>query len=502
MEGFLATFWPYSLAAFLLAFFCNGFFVHYQANLFRAKVDKRRHHTREVSLLGGVAVLLGLIPAGFAYVWNNPGAVTPLHPSWLLGAFVVAAAVGLADDRWELRARWKFLGHLAITACLWAALRDTETPVDRLLGSGSAASNAVEVFWCLGTLNSINLIDGLDGLASGIGMLVIGFLCLTNTTDPLLAHTLLLLSVPALLGFFFWNRNPARIFLGEAGALSVGILLFTVSMNYKSSGVAAVDMVVPLFAHGVPIFDTLMAMIRRISRGTGLMAADREHIHHRLLRLGLSHRNTVRLLHAITLYLCLIGYQFTLDKEFRFSALALVLLGIGINLVLLMVAEKKLYSYLTNFASHMLKLLDENRQSELSSQVRMRVLHEHGVPFMAFSLNLENCVKTLLEKSPGRIQVFYSALAEALRNDYRELHYESSTSAVILQKLQPGDEYERVRMAVLIDLAIFEKDHKLDLYLHLRSTLRYLPPDERRASPASPAAAERAKKPRSTRRVG
>jgi UDP-GlcNAc:undecaprenyl-phosphate GlcNAc-1-phosphate transferase len=490
MDGFIATIWPYSISAFTLSFLAAGLFIYFRTHGFSAKADKRRHHTREVSLLGGIAILIGLIPSAGLLFWNQESISGPLHIGFVLLALGVAVAVGLADDRFELRARWKFLGHNLIAGMLWFALRDFETPVDRLLGMNSLASSAIEWFWCIGTLNSINLIDGLDGLASGVGLLILCFLCLTNSGNPQLAMALLWTTAPAILGFFLWNRNPARIFLGEAGALSLGILLFVASMTYNTGHAPAVDLVAPLFAHGLPIFDTLMAMGRRVARGTGLMAADREHIHHRLLRLGFSHRNSVRFLHALTVYLCLIGYQLTQERKFQFTSLSLVTLGIGINLVLLMMAERRLYSYLTNFASQILKLVDENRKDGLSMQVRMRILHEQGTPFVVFALNLENCVKNLLEKSPGKTQVFYQKLTESLHNPDREIYFENSTSAVLLQILRPGDEFENMHALLLADLIRFENEHKLDLYLNLRNTLRHLPVDMLMPSAENVAAAK------------
>jgi|GEM_PF-5339162 len=230
---------------------------------------------------------------------------------------------------------------------------------------------------------------------------------------------------------------------------------------------------------GVPILDTLLAISRRISRGTGLMVADREHLHHRLGRLGLSHPNISRFLHFLTIYLCGISYCFLQLGELKPEALMLAIAGLGINLFLLRQAERKLYSYLANFASHMLRTIDTSNDS-VSLSMRRRMLAEAGSPTIAFRLDLSLCVSNLLEKSPGRIQSFYGKLGDALRGSpgLREVHFENSRTVIILQTLKSDeDDPSRLAFGLRADLERFEERERIDLGLHLSDSLRVLPAD-------------------------
>jgi hypothetical protein len=313
----------------------------------------------------------------------------------------------------------------------------------------------------------------MDGLASGIGIIVTGFLCLSNHSTLPLHYALTAVAAPAVLGFYFWNFNPAKIFLGESGAQAVGIILFAACMTYEASPSPAINIVVPLFAIGLPIFDTLLAIIRRMLRKSAIMAPDREHIHHRLQRLGLSHKNTVRFLHLITAYLCFVGYNFSVEKYFKFSALALVLGGLSINAILLMIAERKIFSYLVNFATHILKALDENRQDSFSVQYRINSLQSQGIPFLTYKLNLESSLKSLLEKSPAKIQKFYSSLGGALRHSkQREVFFQNSTRVVIVHRIELGDALEDIEPSIRRDLETMENATKIYLYLQEPDTLQ------------------------------
>jgi hypothetical protein len=280
-----------------------------------------------------------------------------------------------------------------------------------------------------------------------------------------------------MVGFFLLNRHPARLYLGESGAQMVAIFLFLGSMTFRSSPSAGVDSIALFFALGVPILDTLLAILRRVGRRTGLMVPDREHLHHRLGRLGMSHPNISRFLHILTLYLCGIAYAYGRFQVFNAQALALALTGVGINLFLLRQAEKKLYSYLANFASHMLTVIDANLQDSLSLISRRKSLESSGAAFVMFQIDLSHCIGNLLEKSPGRIQSFYGKLGHALRgmDDLREVHFESSRVAVVLQRLRAGENPAWAEATLRTDLTQFEVNEKIDLGLHLNNAIRHLP---------------------------
>ncbi len=479
MPASTTTLWAISLFSFLVSFALCFLFIRFHGTHSIAAInDKRRHNERPVPLLGGAGILGGFT-AGFVaiHVFELDGG-NSIRLFYAFSAIALAVGMGLFDDKLELKARWKFLGHNIVALFLVLAVDGIATPPDRILGQGSLAAYALKWFWCLGILNSMNLIDGLDELSSGIGLLVLGFVVMMSAPEAPFRNPLFFIAIPSVLGFYLWNRHPAKIYLGEAGAQAVAVFLFLGTMTFQHSASAGLDLVALFFALGVPILDTLLAIVRRVRRGTGLMVADREHLHHRFGRLGLSHSGTSRFLHFLTLYLCGIGYALLQLEAFSWGAMVLALSGLGINLFLLSLAEKKLYAYLSNFASHMLQVLDTGGADPLSLQLRRRSLTESGLPHLAVRLNLSHCVGNLLERSPGRIQNFYGKLGDALKGkgESREVHFESSRSVILLQRIEPGhDNPEQIISDLRLELESFENREKIDLGLHLPKSVTILP---------------------------
>ncbi|MGZ3703488.1 MAG: MraY family glycosyltransferase, partial [Bdellovibrionota bacterium] len=422
MQATMANSWSTALIAFGTAGLLSYLFARFHSlHSIGSRSDKRRHNERPIPLIGGAAVAIGFIFGCFSLTMHG-FEVNGNRIYFVFAAMSISLLTGLIDDAVELRARWKLLGQNLVALLLLLAVNGLETPPDRLLGQDSFAAFALKWFWCLGILNSINLIDGLDELASGVTMIVLSFLTLATVAGSPFHGPLLFAGLPALAGFYVLNRHPAKIYLGESGAQLAGIMLFLGSMSFHSHTSAAVDISALFFALGVPILDTLLAIIRRVKRKTGLMVADREHLHHRLGRLGLSHPNISRFLHALTIYLCGVAYAFLQCSTFSPFALALALTGLGINLFLLSLAERKLYFYLANFASHMIQMLDHKGKDTLALATNQRKFDRDGNPYVVFRLSLNHCVGNLLERSPGRIQTFYGKLGEAIRGmpEYRE----------------------------------------------------------------------------------
>jgi UDP-GlcNAc:undecaprenyl-phosphate GlcNAc-1-phosphate transferase len=160
------------------------------------------------------------------------------------------------------------------------------------------------MLWIAGVVNAMNLIDGLDGLAGGVALIAVAT---TFAIAVLRGEPLMILFTAALagsiLGFLFYNFNPASIFMGDTGSMFLGFVLATTAIQTYQKSSTAVAIVVPIIALGVPIADTLLAMARRAARGVPMFSADRGHIHHRLLDLGLSHRQTVLVLYGTSIVL-------------------------------------------------------------------------------------------------------------------------------------------------------------------------------------------------------
>jgi len=258
---------------------------------------RRKVHAYPIPRVGGV-------PIAIAYVLSlvslrGPGSVFPAHwlPTILSGALIIFLT-GLIDDFLNLKPVVKLIGQIAAAVVAYASgLR-----ID-YLGSIPLPvwlSLPITVFWLLLTTNALNLIDGLDGLCAGIGFwATISFFAvawINNAT--VLAFTALPLA-GALLGFLFFNFNPATVFLGDSGALLIGFLLGCFGIIWTGHGVTATGIAVPLLALGVPMLDLGLSIIRRSLKGQRIFSADRGHIHHRLLDRGLSVRRAAMLLYAV-----------------------------------------------------------------------------------------------------------------------------------------------------------------------------------------------------------
>jgi UDP-GlcNAc:undecaprenyl-phosphate/decaprenyl-phosphate GlcNAc-1-phosphate transferase len=435
--------------------------------LLLASNNKRRTHRRPVPLLGGVGVACGLLVGGLLLPFTSLELPATVDPLSLAAAVITALVLGVLDDRYELRARWKFLGQNLVTLLLVMSLWHHQTPVHQLLGDNFLAAGLIW-FWALGTLNSINLIDGMDGLASGIGLIASSFLLLLTSSTG--GSALLAITAPAILGFYVLNKNPAKIFLGESGAQMVAIVLFIASMTFQSNAPAGINVLIPLFALGIPILDTLSAMIRRISRGRGLMSPDREHLHHRILRMGLSTANTVRFLHGLTLYFCAVGLFLAQGRDSGALAVSLVLSGMFINLFLMVIAEKKIATILNHLATHLLASIHQRDPSPALHKLPTETL----VRCYFARLNLKPALTIMLERSPTRIEEFYRALSTSIPGT--RIHFESSLSAILISDESVTKTASAAAWIQRVEkiLELFEEQMKIDLQLSNRNTLRLL----------------------------
>ena len=458
--------------------FCTSFLVTMalvylapRIQIFAAQ-DKRRVQRNATPLLGGIGIVSGM--AAFFGASIIAGMFT--STSVPLGAvgLVLIAALGIADDRYELSSSTKFLGQNLVACVLIAAVWGLETPIHTFLSTSPWVVIPVQWFWVMGLLNSMNLIDGLDGLAAGIGMIALSFLAYLAYQQMGTLPAMRIAAIASVGGFLLWNRHPAKIYMGESGSMTIGALIFVASMSLSSRSSAFLTVVAPILAVGIPAFDTAVAIYRRSRRRTALGAGDRDHLHHRLLRLGISHAGVVRIFYAITVYLCLLTYQlFPEDKFSPFNAV-LAVAGMAIIAFLVVLVERKLYTYLRNFGDQMLQVMDAQNYGAITTFMRMVNLTEQGIPFKAYRLNLENCIQTLLISSPGRIHTFYTDLAQHLkeRASEREIYFESSTKILILHRLESGGSETFLREDVVRILKAFETEKAIDLYLNVPNTLK------------------------------
>jgi UDP-GlcNAc:undecaprenyl-phosphate GlcNAc-1-phosphate transferase len=280
----------------------------------------RRVHRRPIPRAGGLAVVVAFVVVGSIAWWvadsrgiflNWPNVffqsqhIDISQMTGLMAGVVVAAVFGFVDDRYQVRARWQLIEQVILAFLAIAGGIVIAWNVNPLgfLGLGidpgdSPLAEFITVLWVIGMINSINFIDGLDGLSTGVSLiaaLTLGVISITGTpsnVEPIVALLCAVLA-GALGGFLPWNFHPARVFIGTTGVYAVGFALAALSI------LGTAKIAVALLVLGVPIIDTFWIIIRRVSQGKSPFTPDRGHFHHRLLDLGLTHRNAVLLIYAI-----------------------------------------------------------------------------------------------------------------------------------------------------------------------------------------------------------
>ncbi|MFP3899760.1 MAG: glycosyltransferase family 4 protein [Acidimicrobiia bacterium] len=281
--------------------------------------DPRRIHTRPTPLLGGAGIVAGfLVGFGVAYLTGEFSAVfrTIAPPLGVVLATVTIFAVGQLDDVRDVSAPAKTAGSVLAgsgLAIAGVAILFFRIPFVGLVALPPDLSTLITVLWVVGMAQAVNLIDGLDGLAAGVVAIASGAMLLfaehldndgaigDDNIGALIAACVL----GACLGYLPWNVHPAKLFMGDAGALTLGLLMAAATIAIGGNTDAEVIgqtyfFFAPLFLVlvilGVPILDTVWALLRRARGGGGLTIADKEHLHHRLMRLGHGHRRSVIIL--------------------------------------------------------------------------------------------------------------------------------------------------------------------------------------------------------------
>lgn len=272
--------------------------------------ESRKRHTVPIPRLGGVPVMAALI-AGLALIFFMRPERSHEWLPILLGS-VLIFALGLWDDLKPLPARVKFAGQILIaTMVYWMGLR-----IDRVSYSnsflhvelGHSVGYAITVFWLIAIPNIINLIDGFDGLAGGLGMFMAATLGIVAIFSQQLPEAWFAFTMAGgLLGFLAFNFPPAKIFLGDGGAYLIGFSIAALSLKTSNKGAVASVLLVTIVALGVPILDTSFALARRAFRGFPIFHSDDEHIHHRLQDLGFSQRRILLAIYGVCVILSLVG---------------------------------------------------------------------------------------------------------------------------------------------------------------------------------------------------
>lgn len=269
--------------------------------------NHRKVHSKLMPRLGGLAIYIAFFTS---FLWIAPKS----NLTWgiLIGGTIIVLT-GVIDDKYQISPKFKLLGQLVAAIVVVLSGLKVEfinLPFDGIQTFG-VLSIPITIFWIVGVSNAINLIDGLDGLAAGVSgiataTILVMSLILGNNTVSLLSVALL----GAIIGFLFFNFHPAKIFMGDTGALFLGYMLASMSiLGFKY--VTLFAFVMPILILGVPISDTFFAIVRRLVNKKPISEADKNHLHHRLLQLGLSHRQTVIVIYGVSIMFGLSAIFFT-----------------------------------------------------------------------------------------------------------------------------------------------------------------------------------------------
>lgn len=316
--------------------------------------NERKIHSTPIPRLGGVAIFASLVisiaslyyvaPSVFAQFSSLPG-----HGLSMIISLTLVLAIGIWDDMHAMNPGQKFIGQLIAATIMYVAgfriSTITDPFSDGMLNLGIFSYPAT-IIWIVGVTNAVNLIDGLDGLASGVSIIAsITIFAIAALKGDMIVATLVLMLAGALLGFLRYNFNPARIFLGDSGSLILGFSLAVFSMQSSTKGSAAVAILVPLLALGLPIMDTFLSMTRRFLKSVlpkegksesflkkldVIFLPDKSHIHHQLIARGFSHRNVVLILYLVALAFGVGAFAVTITNNIGAS---LVLVAVAVATV-------------------------------------------------------------------------------------------------------------------------------------------------------------------------
>lgn len=264
--------------------------------------DERRVHKVPIPRLGGLAIYLASLISIIIFLPIDKTII-----SIMIGGTIIVIT-GIVDDVKPIKARWKFFFQIVAAAVL--VLGDVKIDFlgnpfveGEIINLGVFAIPAT-IFWVIGITNTLNLIDGLDGLSAGVGAIAAVSLFFVAGSieyfDTSMIMILCAIIAGSAFGFLPHNFNPAKIFMGDTGAMYLGYMLSVIAIEGVMKSVATITIVVPILALGLPIFDTTFAILRRVKNKRPISEADKGHVHHRLLDKGLSQKQAVLVLYMVS----------------------------------------------------------------------------------------------------------------------------------------------------------------------------------------------------------
>ena len=370
------------MKTYALAFFLSTFvallltplvrWLAYRLKLVDEPDDERKFHDKPVPRVGGIAIAIAFfVPIlGLFFIDNGVSEAYLANPNQvfgLIGGSIFIIGLGLWDDVKGLRARTKFFLEVGLACSVFFLdyrIESISHPFGANFELGYFAL-PVTVIWIVGIINAINLLDGLDGLAGGVSLItVLTLFVVSLVMGKVIVGLTSVALAGALIGFLRYNFNPASIFMGDSGSLFIGYVLAITAISGASRYSTVVSLLIPVLALGLPILDTTISVGRRFVAGRPLFGADRGHVHHKLLDLGLSHKQVVLALYGF----CILTGVGALTIIYANShQVAIVLAAIGVIIVVF----SKVLGYID------LKTVSSSVQYGLLRQQRLRTTLKH-----------------------------------------------------------------------------------------------------------------------------
>ncbi|MBR3121767.1 MraY family glycosyltransferase [Oceanobacillus profundus] len=301
------------LIAFLIAF-TAALLLTYPVKMFAIKIgamdkpNSRKIHINETPRLGGLAIFIGAL-LGTLYL-------QPYHqhlPEILIGSIIILIT-GALDDRFTIKPILKLTGQLAAAFLLVSSgliIERITIPIFGVVEFGFL-SVLITILWVVGIANAINLIDGLDGLATGVTTIAMTSIFVMALIDTQIIVAFLSIAlIGANLGFLYHNFYPAKIYMGDTGSNFLGYMIAVLSMLGLFKNVTFFSFIIPVIILAVPIFDTLVAIVRRAYNKESIMAADNKHLHYQLIQAGYSHRKAVIIIYIFSALFGVMGILFS-----------------------------------------------------------------------------------------------------------------------------------------------------------------------------------------------
>ncbi len=280
----------------------------YRIGAIDVPTDTRRMHRKPMPRIGGLALFIAFFLASMVFCDHTP----QLYAMWIGGGMLVL--LGILDDILRLSALLKLvvqLGAAAIAVIAFNVRIEYITLFGYTIEFGLWAI-PITILWITGLTNAINLIDGLDGLACGVSAITaLSMFFVTLISGDVASAMLTAILVASCVGFLPYNVNPARIFMGDTGALFLGYTLSIISVQGLFKVHTMLSFLAPLSIFALPLLDTTTAILRRVATGHSPFAPDRGHLHHRLVDMGFTHKEAVRILYAICGLLGLVAITYT-----------------------------------------------------------------------------------------------------------------------------------------------------------------------------------------------